>query len=110
MDFIVSWLVSAIAILIAAYIIPGVRVNSFLVALLVAAVLGIVNALVRPLLVLLTLPITILTLGIFLLVINALLILLVDAIVPGFEVRGFWNALLFSIILTIIVSIFNLFI
>lgn len=105
MDIIIKILISAIAVFATAYILKGVTVKNFGSALLVAIVLGVANALIRPVLVVLTIPITVLTLGLFLLVINALLIMLVDAIVAGFKVKNFWWALLFSIILSIINSI-----
>ncbi len=98
MGILITWIASTIVILIAAYILPGVHVENFWTALLVALVLGILNALVRPLLFLLTLPITILTLGLFTIVINALMVLLAAAIVPGFTVDGFWWAVLFSLV------------
>jgi putative membrane protein len=102
MQILANWLLSAIAILVTAYIVRGVRVDSFTTALVVAVVLGIVNAILKPILVLLTLPITILTLGLFMFVINALLILLVTQVVPGFKVDGFWTALIFSLILSLV--------
>jgi putative membrane protein len=102
MKIIVNWLVSAIAIAIAAYLLPGVHVASIQAALVLAVVLGIINAILKPILLLLTFPITILTLGLFTLVINAFLILLAASIVPGFTVDGFWWALLFSIVLSIV--------
>jgi putative membrane protein len=104
----INWLVSAIAVLLASYLIPGVVVSTFWWALVVALVLGIVNAVIKPILVLLTLPINILTLGLFTLVIDAVLVLLVSAIVPGFHVSGFWPALFFSITLSIINLLFGL--
>ena len=104
MNIVVNWLVSAITILIAAYLLPGVHVESFTAALVTAVVLGIINLLIKPLLIILTLPITVLTLGLFMLVINALLILLASSIVPGFKVDGFWWALIFSIVLSLINS------
>jgi putative membrane protein len=104
----INWLISAIAVLIASYLIPGVVVSTFWWALVVALVLGIVNAVIKPILVLLTLPINILTLGLFTLVIDAVLVLLVSAIVPGFHVSGFWPALFFSITLSIINLLFGL--
>ncbi|HNP47672.1 MAG TPA: phage holin family protein, partial [Bacteroidia bacterium] len=76
-------------------------------ALIVAAVLAVLNAIVKPVLVLFTIPITIFTLGLFLLVINAVMILLVDKLVDGFSVEGFWTALLFSIILSAVTSVFS---
>lgn len=102
MGLLISWLTSALVILIASYILPGVHVASFWTALVVAVVLGILNMLIKPLLVILTLPITLVTLGLFLLVINALLVLLASSIVPGFQVDGFWWALLFSIVVSLI--------
>jgi len=102
MAFLIKWLVNALAIGITAYLLPGVRVSGFFAALVTALVLGLVNTFIRPLLLLLTLPLNILTLGLFTLVINALLILLVAAVVPGFSVRGFWWALLFGLVLAVI--------
>ena len=84
------------------YIIPGVAVDSFTTALVVAVVLGIINIFLRPILVILTLPITIITLGLFALVLNALLIMLAANLVPGFEVSGFWAALLFALLLSVV--------
>jgi putative membrane protein len=107
MEIIISWLVYSLAIVVTAYILPGVHVDSFGTALITALVLGIINALLKPILLLLTLPINILTLGLFTLVINALLILLVASIVTGFKVDGFWWALLFSIILSFVSAFFS---
>jgi len=100
-------LLYALAILVSAYILPGVHVNHYGYALLVALVLTIANAIVKPILIILTIPITIVTLGLFLLVINAFIIQLVDFFVPGFEVDGFWWALAFSLILSIVNSLFT---
>ena len=100
------WLISAIAIGIAAYIVPGSYVT-LPGALIAAIVLGVLNMLVKPILFLLTLPITILTLGLFSLVINALLVMLASAIVPGFTVVGFWSALLFAIVLMLVNWLFH---
>jgi putative membrane protein len=102
MTFLLKWLVSTLAVIITAYLLPGVSMKSFWTALLVALVLGIINAIIRPIFVILTLPLTVVTLGLFLFVINALLILLTSAVVPGFEVRGFWWALLFSLVLSVV--------
>ena len=102
MGILVNWLVTTVAVLIAAYLLPGVTVRSFFAGLLAALVLGLVNAVLRPILVILTLPITLLTLGLFIFVINALLVLLTSAIVPGFEVRSFGWALLFSLLFSIV--------
>jgi putative membrane protein len=97
-------IVSAIAVLISAYILPGVKVDGFLTAIVVAVILGAVNMFIKPIFVLLTLPLTILSLGLFYFVINALMILLVSSLVPGFKVSGFLYALLFSLVLSIVSS------
>jgi putative membrane protein len=100
-------LLYALAILVSAYILPGVHVNHYGYALLVALVLTVANAIVKPILIILTIPITVVTLGLFLLVINAFIIQLVDFFVPGFEVDGFWWALAFSLILSVVNSFFT---
>lgn len=105
MDTIVSVIISGIAIFLSDRILPGVKVDSFITALIVAVMLAIINLIVKPILFILTLPITILTLGLFTFVLNALMILLVDALVRGFEVQNFWWALLFSLVLSIIRSL-----
>jgi len=92
----------AASIMLAAYIIPGVNVKGFFAALWIALFIGIINVLVRPFLILITLPINILTLGLFTFVINAFLILLASSVIKGFEVKGFWVAMLFSIVLSMI--------
>jgi putative membrane protein len=107
MVLLLKWLLMTLSVGIAAYLIPGITVSGFFSALLVALFLGIVNTLVRPFLILITLPITILTLGLFAFVINAALVLLASRVVHGFEVRGFWTAMLFSIVLSIIQFILN---
>jgi putative membrane protein len=106
MKFLLKWLISAAAIIITAYLLSaGVDVTNFGSALVLALVLGIINTLIRPIILLLTLPINIATLGLFTFIINALLIILADKIVPGFTVDNFWWALLFSLILSIINSV-----
>ena len=105
MNLLLRILVTAILVMVIAYFMPGVRVDSFMTSVIVAVVLGLLNIFVKPILVLFTLPVTILTFGLFLLVINALIILLCTEIVTGFEVKTFWTALLFSIILSIMQSI-----
>lgn len=102
MGIFVSLLVNAIAVFITAYVLPGVSVDSFFTALVAAVFLGIVNTFIRPVLHIIAFPITLITLGLFALVINALLILLVARIVPGFQVDGFFTAVLFSIVLSIV--------
>ena len=95
------------AVLLTAYLLPGVDVVHYGYALLVAAVISLANVIVKPILVLFTIPITIVTLGLFLLVINAVIIMLVDYLVSGFEVDGFWWALAFSLILSVFNSLFS---
>ncbi|NJN27205.1 MAG: phage holin family protein [Cyclobacteriaceae bacterium] len=107
MKFIISLLLSSLAVFVCAHILPGAHVDGFFVAIVVAVILGLLNILVKPFLVILTIPITIFTLGLFLLVINTILILLADAIVPGFTVDGFWWALFFSILLSIVNGLFG---
>ncbi|MFA6353561.1 MAG: phage holin family protein [Candidatus Paceibacterota bacterium] len=102
MKTILHFVISVLAILITAYILPGVHVSGIVAALVLALVLGIINTILRPILIFLTLPITILTLGVFVLVINGLLVMLASYIVPGFTVDNFWWALLFGIVLAII--------
>lgn len=102
MHILISWILSALAIVVAAYVLPGVSVDGFLTAVVVAVVLGFVNAVLRPILIFLTLPITIITLGLFTLVIQTFLILLTAWLVPGFEVAGFWWALLFGLVLWVL--------
>lgn len=103
---ITHWITSTIAILIAVYIIPGATIT-FLGAFILAVVLGIINLFIKPVISLLTLPITIVTLGLFSLVINAFLIILASKIVPGFYIDGFITALLFSILLSLINTLFS---
>lgn len=102
MHFILRWFINAAVLMLIPYLIASVRVDSFGVALLAALVIGLVNAVLRPLAILITLPINILTLGLFIFVINALLFQLAAHLVPGFWVAGFWaaffGALLYSLI------------
>lgn len=107
MKFLIQWLINALAVGITAYLLPGVRVSGIFAALITALLLGLVNVFIRPLLLILTLPLNILTLGLFTLVINALMVLLVAAIVPGFSVRGFWWAFLFGLVLAIVNYVLN---
>lgn len=103
MYFIIRLLINMVAILIIAYLLPKlIGVNSWLAALVAAFVLGVVNTFIRPLLVLLTLPLTVVTFGVFLLVINGLLLWLVSAVVRGFHVHGFWGAVIGSILISIV--------
>lgn len=106
MKIFLHWVLSAAAIGIAAYLVPQVEV-SLVGAIVAAVVLGALNLFLRPLLILLTLPITLITLGLFSLVINACLVLLASIVVPGFTVAGFWAAFFFAIVLTLIHWVMN---
>ena len=105
MKLIIRILLTAVAVILIAKFLPGVSVAGFGTAIIVALVLAILNLIVKPILVILTLPVTILTLGLFLLVINAVIILLADSFISGFGVDGFWIALIFSLLLSIFQSI-----
>ena len=102
----IHWLVSALAIGIAAYLIPGIEVT-LVGALVLAVVLGIINVFLKPVINLLTLPINVVTLGLFSLVVNALLIMLAGMIVPGFTVDGFWPAFFFGIVVALVSALFG---
>ena len=104
MNFLLKILITAVNVFVLAYILPGIEIKDFLTAIIVALVLSILDAVVKPLLILFTLPATILTLGLFLFVINACIILLDAYFVGGFKVEGFWYALLFSICLSLLNS------
>jgi putative membrane protein len=104
---ITHWLVAAIAILIAAYFIPGVAISGYKAALIAAAALGFINLFIKPVIMVLTLPINLLTLGLFTVVIEAGLIMFTSHYIPGFIVSGFFPALLFAILLAIINSILH---
>ncbi len=102
MNFLIKTLVTTFAVVITSYLLPGVMVEDFFAALVTAFILGVLNMVLKPLLIILTIPVTIMSLGLFLLVINAFIIQLVDVIVPGFTVDTFWWALLFSVILSLV--------
>ena len=103
MTFIARWLINIVAILLIAYLLPRlVWVDSLGTALIAALLLGMVNAVLRPVLIILTLPLTLLTLGLFLLLINGLMLWLVAALVSGFHVNGFWGAVFGSILISIV--------
>jgi putative membrane protein len=106
MNIILRIIISAVVAFALSYILSGVHIQSFVTALVLAIVLGLLNIFVKPILVILTLPITIFTFGLFLFVINALIILLAARFVNGFRVDGFWWALLFSLLLSILTSFF----
>jgi len=100
--FLIQWLVVAVALWVTAYILPGVTIASTTALAIAAIVLGLVNALVRPALTILTLPITVLTLGLFYLLVNGFTFLLAAALVPGFEVASYWWAVLGAIVISIV--------
>lgn len=102
MMLLVKWLLLALAIMFTGWIVPGIVISNFTTALIAAVVIALVNLGIKPILVFLTLPINILTLGIFILVINALLFMFVAYLVPGVEVNGFWSAFLGALILSIL--------
>jgi putative membrane protein len=108
--FLLTWLVSAISLMITARLVPGFQFDSWTAAALAAVILGLVNAIVRPILVVLTFPLTLLTLGLFLLVINAFMLWLVGYLTPGFVVTGLLPALIGSIVLTLVSSILGQFV
>ncbi len=107
MNIILRFLLNGLAVLATAYLLPNVDVTNYQTALLAALVLSIANVIIKPLLIVFTIPITVMTLGLFLLVINAIIILLVDYFVSGFDVKDFWWALAFSLIMSIFNSIIN---
>jgi putative membrane protein len=102
MSFLVHWVVVAVALWVAAYLVQGVSFSSGTALILAALVLGLVNALVRPILFFLTLPITIVTLGLFIFVINGLAFALAAALVPGFNVASLWSAILGALVVSVV--------
>lgn len=100
MKLIINLIIKGLAVFITAYLLPGVTVDSFITAVIVSVVLGIINIIVKPIISLFTLPINVLTLGLFSFVINGLMILLTDRFVSGFFVDGLWTAILFSLVLS----------
>ncbi|AMY11161.1 Membrane protein of unknown function [Luteitalea pratensis] len=105
MSFLVHWAIVAASLWVAAYLIPGVHVGSVSALLIAALMLGLVNALVRPILTILTLPITILTLGLFYLVVNGVAFALAASLVPGFEIAGFGSAILGALLVSLVSSV-----
>jgi putative membrane protein len=102
MRLILTWIINAVALIVLPYVIKSITVDDFVTALVVALVLGLINTLIRPILVVLTLPATILTLGLFIFVINGLLFWAVGSFVPGFHVGGFWSGVFGAIVYSII--------
>lgn len=109
MKLFITWFVGALAIGVTAYLLPGVSVDGVWTALVLAVVLGAINAFVKPVLFWLTLPLSVLTLGIFSFILNAILILGAAAVVPGFVVASFWWALGFSLVLALVQAVFERF-
>lgn len=107
MKLLIRLLINAVAVVICAYFIPGVVVDGFISALWVALVLAILNTFLKPILMLLSFPINLITFGLFTIVINTVIILLTDYLVPGLMIETFWLAVLFSIVLAIVSSILN---
>ncbi|HEX6914919.1 MAG TPA: phage holin family protein [Chitinophagaceae bacterium] len=103
--FFIRTVTTSLAVLVAAWLLPGVEINNTLTALIVALALGLLNTFVKPLLVLLTIPITVLTLGLFLLVINVFIVLFVDELVSGFTINSWLTALFFSLIVSFTASL-----
>lgn len=108
MYFLIRWLINTLALLIAAYIVPGVSFSGFWSALVAALIFGLINAIIRPIMVILTLPVNIVTLGLFTLVINALMFWLTASIVKGFTVTGFWPAFFGALVYWIIIMLVSL--
>jgi putative membrane protein len=104
------WLILTAAVLAASWLLDGIRVDGLLPVILAAATLGILNAFLRPLLILLTLPVNILSLGLFTFLINALLLKIVSSLIPGFTVQGFWTAVLGALIISVVSGLLNTFI
>ena len=107
MNYIFKVLLTAVAVLVIAYLLPGVDVDDYGTAIWVAFIVGVLFSILKPILIILTLPVTILTLGLFLFVINAAMILLANSWIDGFSVSGFWTALLFSILLSFFESVLH---
>lgn len=107
MKLILKLLLNALAVVILSYVLPGIGVDSLTTAIIVALALSILNFVVKPILVILTLPITIVTLGLFLLVINAIIILIAADFIPGFHVSSIWWAIIFSLLLSFLQSILH---
>ena len=110
MRLLVRWLINAGAILLVAWILDGIEVRGFVPALVAAAVLGIINAVIRPVVLFLTLPLGCLTLGLFTFVVNALMLWLAAAVVEGFEVHGFLDALIGSLLISLVSSVASWFV
>lgn len=107
MSLIIRWVINALALMLVAYLLPSIEIEGFYIALITALILGLINAVIRPLLILITLPINIITLGLFTFVLNALLFWFVASFVEGFYVAGFWAAFFGALIFSIVSSLAN---
>lgn len=110
LGILIQIVVAGLAVITSAYILPGISVQNFFTGIVIAALLALLNLTIKPILIFLTIPITLITLGLFLLVINALMVLIAAELIPGFVVNGFWWAVLFSLILSLINSLLGVFI
>ena len=104
MKFILKFIASAVIVLLLSNFLPGIQVKNFTTAVIVVIVLSICNSIIKPILVFFTLPITLITLGLFLLVINVIMVYITDLLIPGFAVNGFFNTLIFSLLLSLLNS------
>jgi len=109
MRLLIKWLILTLAVLLAAYLLEGIKVSGFFSAFLAAAMLGFLNVFFRPILILLTLPVNILTLGLFTFLINALILKMASGVIPGFEVHGFWTAVLGALLISAVNWLLNAF-
>jgi len=110
MGLLIRWLILTVAIIFASYLLDGIHISGFFSAFFAAAILGILNALFRPLLLILTLPINILTFGLFTFIINALMLKMASGVIPGFEVHGFWTAVFGALIISVVSWLLNSFV
>ena len=108
MQLLLIWILNALALLTVAYVLPGIHVDGFSAALVAALILGLINTLLRPLLIFLTLPVTVVTLGLFILVINGLLFWFAGSVLKGFEVSGFWVSVLGALLYSIFSSVLTM--
>lgn len=107
MKLLVEWIIKTLVLLITSYLVPGFRIDSYVTAFVVAAVLGILNLLIKPILIFFTLPFTIVTFGLFLFVVNAALLLIASKIVRGFYIDSFGTAIIAAVVITLISSLLN---
>lgn len=105
MEILINLLIYSVAVYATAQVLPGVTLSNFSTAIVVTIILGLVNTFLKPIFLLLTLPVSIVTLGLFTFVINALMVIIVDMLISGFEVRDFWWALVFSLVLSLVTSV-----